>query len=93
MRKNDDLPWAMRDHALFIAFAPVQRRAMPSPSSSSMAAAGAKVAGPIARDILLECQQRDPRARPLGAPARRRQAREQETMAYSSFSSLGATSI
>ena len=66
VRKNDDLPWAMRDHALFIAFAPVQQPRYAVAVVVEHGSAGAKVAGPIARDILVECQLRDPSRPPLG---------------------------
>ena len=66
VRKNDDLPWAMRDHALFIAFAPVQQPRYAVAVVVEHGSAGAKVAGPIAHDILVECQLRDPSRPPLG---------------------------
>ncbi len=66
VRKNDDLPWAMRDHALFIAFAPIQQPRYAVAVVVEHGSAGGKIAGPIARDILLECQQRDPSRFPLG---------------------------
>ena len=67
VRKNETLPWAMRDHALFIAFAPVGQPRYAACVVVEHGGGGAKVAGPIARDVLLECQMRDP-AHP---PARR----------------------
>jgi penicillin-binding protein 2 len=63
VRKNENLPWAMRDHALFIAFAPVGQPRYAAAVVVEHGGGGAKVAGPIAHDILLECQVRDP-ARP-----------------------------
>ena len=65
VRKNDDLPWPMRDHALFICFAPTSAPRYAAAVVVEHGGGGAKVAGPIARDIMIECQQRDP-ARPLG---------------------------
>jgi penicillin-binding protein 2 len=65
VRKNDDLPWPMRDHALFICFAPTSQPRYAAAVVVEHGGGGAKVAGPIARDIMIECQQRDP-ARPPG---------------------------
>lgn len=60
VRKNDDLPWPLRDNALFIGFAPVGQPRYCVAVVVEHGGGGAKVAGPIARDVLLECQQRDP---------------------------------
>jgi penicillin-binding protein 2 len=65
IRKNEDLPWPMRDHALFICFAPTSSPRYAAAVVVEHGGAGGRVAGPIARDIMLECEQRDP-ARPLG---------------------------
>jgi penicillin-binding protein 2 len=65
IRKNEDLPWPMRDHALFICFAPTSSPRYAAAVVVEHGGGGAKVAAPIARDIMLECQQRDP-AHPLG---------------------------
>jgi penicillin-binding protein 2 len=65
VRKNENLPWPMRDHALFICFAPTSSPRYAAAVVVEHGGGGAKVAGPIARDIMIECQQRDP-ARPLG---------------------------
>jgi penicillin-binding protein 2 len=62
--KEDQLPWKDRDHALFVAFAPVG-----SPRyvcctivehGGVEAGGGSAVAAPIVRDVLLEAQKRDP---------------------------------
>ncbi len=58
VRKNKDLPWEERDHALFVGFAPV---AVPRYAVSVVVehgGGGSKAAAPIARDILLMAQQR-----------------------------------
>lgn len=65
--KNEDLPWNRRDHALFVAFAPVAAPRYACAVVVQHGGGGAKVAAPIARDILLECQMRDP-ARRIPAP-------------------------
>jgi penicillin-binding protein 2 len=65
--KNEDLPWNRRDHALFVAFAPVTAPRYACAVIVQHGGGGSKVAAPIARDILLECQMRDP-ARRIPAP-------------------------
>lgn len=57
--KNEDLPWDRRDHALFIAYAPVQAPRYACAVVVEHGGGGSKVAAPIARDILIECQQRN----------------------------------
>ena len=58
--KNENLPWRERDHALFIAFAPVDAPRYAIAAVVEHGGGGSAVAAPIARDILLECQRRDP---------------------------------
>ncbi len=58
--KNEDLPWRERDHALFIAFAPVDAPRYAVAAVVEHGGGGSAVAAPIVRDILLECQRRDP---------------------------------
>jgi len=65
--KNEDLPWVRRDHALFVAYAPVAAPRYACAVIVQHGGGGSKVAAPIARDILLECQRRDP-ARRIPAP-------------------------
>jgi penicillin-binding protein 2 len=68
--KNDDLPWPRRDHALFIAYAPVSHPRFSCAVVVEHGGGGSAVAAPIARDILVECQTRFAQAasnnRPLG---------------------------
>lgn len=63
VRKNEDLPWHQRDHALFVAYAPVQSPRYACAVVIEHGGGGSKVAAPIARDILIECQRRDPARR------------------------------
>jgi penicillin-binding protein 2 len=78
LRKITDVPWKERDHALFIAFAPAQAPryacAVVVEHGGVSAGEGGAVAAPIARDMLLAAQKRDPGRRvpetPFGAPAR-----------------------
>jgi penicillin-binding protein 2 len=60
VRKNEDLPWEQRDHALFVGFAPVAAPQYAVAVVVEHGGGGSKVAGPIARDILIETQRRDP---------------------------------
>ena len=62
--KNADLPWHRRDHALFVAFAPVASPRYACAVVVDHGGGGSAVAAPIARDILIEAQRRDPLARP-----------------------------
>jgi len=60
--KNSDLPWRRRDHALFVAFAPVDDPRYACAVVVEHGGGGSKVAAPIVRDILTETQRRDPAA-------------------------------
>lgn len=67
--KNSALDWKLRDHALFIGYAPVID---PKYAIVSIIEHGAVVAHPhvaMARDVLLFCQQRDPSRMPDAYPA------------------------
>lgn len=66
--KNDKLPWKLRDHALFIAYAPVSN---PRYAAAIVQEHGAIESHPhvqMVRDILLYAQQRDPLKRPPAWP-------------------------
>jgi len=60
VKKNEDLPWRERDHALFIAFAPVREPRYACSVLIEHGGGGSAVAAPIARDVLVECQRLDP---------------------------------
>ncbi len=66
VRKNEDLPWEFRDHAMFVAFAPVDAPRYAVAVLVEHGGSGAGVAAPIARDILWETQKRDPSRRVPG---------------------------
>jgi penicillin-binding protein 2 len=78
LRKITDVPWKERDHALFISFAPADAPryvcAVVVEHGGVSAGEGGAVAAPIARDVLIAAQQRDPVHRvppePFGAPAK-----------------------
>ncbi len=60
VKKNEDLPWRFRDHALFVSFAPVHKPRYACAVVVEHGGGGSKAAAPIARDILIEAQRRDP---------------------------------
>ena len=63
IKKGEQLPWKDRENAVFIAFAPVGNPRYACSVYVEHGIAGAKYAGPIARDVLRECQRRDPSRR------------------------------
>ncbi len=58
VRKNEDLPWKQRDHALFVGYAPAHAPRFACSVVVEHGGGGSAVAAPIARDILLETQKR-----------------------------------
>ncbi len=56
-----DLPWKYRDHALFVGYGPVDNPAYAAAVIVEHGLHGASAAAPLARDILLAAQKRDPR--------------------------------
>jgi penicillin-binding protein 2 len=63
IKKGEQLPWKDREHALFIAFAPVGNPRYACAVFVEHGIGGSKYAAPIARDVLRECQKRDPARR------------------------------
>jgi penicillin-binding protein 2 len=67
VRKARQIPWKERDHALFLAFAPVGAPryvcATVVEHGGASGGGGSAVAAPICRDVLLETQRRDPARR------------------------------
>jgi penicillin-binding protein 2 len=59
VRKNEDLPWEKRDHALFIGYAPIDAPRFAVAVIVEHGGGGSKAAAPIARDILIEAQKLD----------------------------------
>lgn len=57
---NSRRPWKERDHALFVGFAPVHAPRYAISVIVEHGGGGSSVAAPIAHDLLLECQKRDP---------------------------------
>jgi penicillin-binding protein 2 len=72
LRKTGEIPWKERDHALFVAFAPVGAPRYVCATVVEHGGFGSEVAAPICRDILREIQLRD-RARrvPTGSAVAR----------------------
>jgi penicillin-binding protein 2 len=58
VKKNEDLPWEERDHALFISFAPIDAPRFACAVIVEHGGGGSKAAAPIARDVLLQTQKR-----------------------------------
>jgi penicillin-binding protein 2 len=65
--KNDELPWRYRDHALFVAFAPVDKPRYAIAVVVEHGGGGSAVAAPIARDVVLKTLERDPAGQAPGA--------------------------
>ena len=67
--KNKDRPWKDRDHALFVAFAPLSAPRYAAAVVVEHGGSGSGVAAPLVRDILLEIQrlERQRREEPFAA--------------------------
>jgi penicillin-binding protein 2 len=61
--KNKELEWKQRDHALFVAFAPVDNPQYAISLIVEHGGSGSGVAAPIARDIMRRVLERDPAKR------------------------------
>lgn len=59
VRKNEDLPWKERDHALFVGYAPMSAPRYACAVIVEHGGGGSAVAAPVCRDLLLEAQKRD----------------------------------
>ncbi|MDP2205749.1 MAG: penicillin-binding protein 2 [Alphaproteobacteria bacterium] len=58
--KNEDLPWRQRHHALFVGYGPIVNPRYVVSVVVEHGVGGSKAAAPLARDILLATQKRDP---------------------------------
>lgn len=58
--KNEDLQWRERHHALFVGYAPMANPVYACAVVVEHGVGGAMTAAPIARDLLIEVQKRDP---------------------------------
>ena len=57
VKRNEELPWELRDHALFVAYAPIEAPRYAIAVIVEHGGGGSKVAAPIARDILIAAQE------------------------------------
>jgi len=60
VRKNEELPWRFRDHALFVGYAPIENPRYAISVVVEHGGGGSSVAAPIARDVMIETLERDP---------------------------------
>ncbi|QDL90678.1 penicillin-binding protein 2 [Paroceanicella profunda] len=58
--RNEDLPWNRRDHALFVAYAPVQAPRFAVSVIVEHGGGGSSVCAPICRDLLLQALYKGP---------------------------------
>ena len=63
---QDQLPWHLRHHALFVCFGPVDNPRYACAVIIEHGKAGGATAGPIGRDVLIEAMKRDPSRRTDG---------------------------
>jgi len=59
VKKNDELPWSERDHALFVGYAPMSKPRYSCSVVIEHGGGGGKIAAPVARDVLRETQRLD----------------------------------
>jgi penicillin-binding protein 2 len=59
--KNESLPWKFRHHALFVGYGPIDDPKYVTAVIVEHGVGGAKTAAPIAKDIMIAVQKRDPR--------------------------------
>jgi penicillin-binding protein 2 len=64
----EQIPWEFRDHALFIAFAPVKQPKYAVSVVIEHGGGGSKVAAPIVKDMMMLALQRDPVAKRAFVP-------------------------
>lgn len=57
--KNEELDWLMRDHAVFVAFAPYDSPRYSVAVIVEHGGGGSRAAAPVARDIMLELEKRE----------------------------------
>jgi penicillin-binding protein 2 len=60
VRRQEDLPWHLRHHALYVGFAPIGDPRYVCAVIVEHGGSGSGAAAPIARDIMLEVQKRNP---------------------------------
>jgi len=65
VRKNEEIPWNERDHALFVGYAPVDDPRFVISVVVEHGGSGSKIAAPIARDIMKMTQRRAQKSKPV----------------------------
>ncbi|HOO51286.1 MAG TPA: penicillin-binding protein 2 [Alphaproteobacteria bacterium] len=65
VRRQEDLPWHLRHHALFVGYAPTENPKYACCVVVDHGIGGSAAAAPIAKDIMLEVQKRDPKSKIL----------------------------
>lgn len=68
IRKNEQMPWELRDHALFVAFAPFDKPRYAISVFVEHGGGGSAAAAPIAHDIMQKALLWDPLGRPAIGP-------------------------
>ncbi len=63
--KNEELVWKSRHHALFVGYAPLKNPRYVCSVVVEHGIGGSRTAAPLARDLLIETQKRDPGATPI----------------------------
>lgn len=58
--KNEDLPWEQRHHALFVGYAPIHAPRYVCSVVVEHGVGGSRAAAPIAKELLIRAQSRDP---------------------------------
>ena len=76
---NDKLPWKLRDHALFVAYAPTYKPRYAIAVVVEHGGSGSSVAAPFARDILAHALKYDTGARKAFVPQQREVAGNEAT--------------
>ncbi len=66
--KDATLPWKLRDHAWFIAFAPADKPRYACAILIEHGTSGSQISAPIAHDILAHCLKADPANKPIYTP-------------------------
>ncbi len=69
--KNETLEWKFRHHALYVGYAPLHDPRYVCSVVVEHGGGGSTAAAPIARDLLLLTQKRNPAATPIAAPDRK----------------------
>jgi penicillin-binding protein 2 len=69
LRRQEDLPYEWRHHALFVGFAPVENPVYALSVIVEHGGGGSAAAAPVARDVLIETLTRDPARRTTPPPA------------------------